>query len=400
MKVKKFIVKDMNEGINIIRKELGKEAIILNQVKVRKPGIKGFFSKKLIKITAAVESTEEKHIEDSYSDFNNKILKDSLNIIREAVQNEEEAKRKKLNKTSFVEKENDKNTKYNNISESNSNKNVETLIKEVDEIKNMLNTLVKDDDNIKVKNPFKQKLIDMDVESDVIDYILSQMEKINENLSENEKFKKVVKDIIKVKNFNMNGPVVFIGPTGVGKTTTIAKLAGNLALVQNKKVGLITIDTYRIGAVEQLKTYAEIMNIPFKVVFSLNEMDEAIQNMRSCDVILVDTTGRSSKNTMQISELRAFINKINTKNISLVISCTTKNKDLLQIIKGYDVLNFNNIIITKLDETTTYGSILNIAYYTKKDISFITIGQNVPDDIRTVDSCDIGKIILGDDITC
>lgn len=102
---------------------------------------------------------------------------------------------------------------------------------------------------------------------------------------------------------------VLVGPTGVGKTTTIAKLAGKLSLIDKKKVGLITIDTYRIGAVEQLKTYADIMNIPFKVVFSIKDMEKAIIDLDYCDVILVDTTGRSSKNMMQISELRAFIEK-------------------------------------------------------------------------------------------
>ncbi|NYC93931.1 flagellar biosynthesis GTPase FlhF [Clostridium acetobutylicum] len=108
------------------------------------------------------------------------------------------------------------------------------------------------------------------------------------------------------------------------------------------------------------------MNLPFKVVLTLKEMDEAIKSMQNCDIILVDTTGRSSKNKMQISELRAFVSKTNSLNINLVISATTKNRDLEAIIDGYRQLDFQNVIITKLDETTTYGSIINILNYAHK----------------------------------
>ena len=215
-----------------------------------------------------------------------------------------------------------------------------------------------------------------------------------------EDFKKIIYKDIEVSNKDLFGKVALIGPTGVGKTTTIAKLAGRLALIEKKKVGLITIDTYRIGAVEQLKTYAEIMNIPFKVVITLKEMEESIKELQDCDVILIDTTGRSSKNTMQISELRAFIQKINADNISLVISGTTKNKDIDTILKGYGEVNYENIIITKLDETSSYGGIYNIIKKSKKDIKFISTGQNVPDDIKTPSKEELCSLILGDETIC
>ncbi|MBS5951598.1 MAG: flagellar biosynthesis protein FlhF, partial [Clostridium sp.] len=157
---------------------------------------------------------------------------------------------------------------------------------------------------------------------------------------------------------------------------------------------------YRIGAVEQLKTYAEIMNIPFKVVITLKEMEEAINSLDDCDVILVDTTGRSSKNTMQISELRAFIQKVNSSNISLVISGTTKNKDINAILSGYGEINYEDIIITKLDETTSYGCIYNISKKSNKPISYITVGQNVPDDIKVPSKDEIIKLVLGEESIC
>jgi flagellar biosynthesis protein FlhF len=211
------------------------------------------------------------------------------------------------------------------------------------------------------------------------------------NLLENE---------IDISTNNLRGKVVLVGPTGVGKTTTIAKLAGRLALIEKKKVGLITIDTYRIGAVEQLKTYAEIMNIPFKVVITLKEMQGAVKELEACDVILVDTTGRSSKNTMQISELRAFIQKVNADHIMLVMSGTTKNRDIQTILEGYNELAYEELIITKLDETSTYGCVYNIVKRSNKPIAYITTGQDVPDDIKVPSKNEIEKLILGEETIC
>ena len=129
-------------------------------------------------------------------------------------------------------------------------------------------------------------------------------------------------------------------------------------------------------------------------------MEAALDSMKECEVILIDTTGRSSKNTMQISELRAFVEKVNTNNIHLVISSTTKNNDAEAIITGYKALNYNNIIITKLDETSTYGSILNILDSAKKPLSFVTTGQSVPDDIKTLTAEEISNLIMGVDSIC
>ena len=197
-----------------------------------------------------------------------------------------------------------------------------------------------------------------------------------------EKLKALINDNIEICSDELKGNVVLIGPTGVGKTTTIAKLAGRLSLIEKKKVGLITFDTYSIGAVEQLRTYAEIMNIKFKVVNTTKEMESAITELSDCDVVLIDTTGRSSKNKMQLSELRTFVDRAKADSISIVISATTKNKDIKTILDGYSDLNYDNVIITKLDETTTYGSLFNIMKRAQKPLRYITIGQNVPDDIK------------------
>ncbi|MGL5353959.1 MAG: AAA family ATPase, partial [Clostridium sp.] len=213
-------------------------------------------------------------------------------------------------------------------------------------------------------------------------------------------FKNLISASIEIDNSDLRGRVVLVGPTGVGKTTTIAKLAGRLALIEKKTVGLITIDTYRIGAVDQLKTYAEIMDLPFKVVNTIKEMEEAVESLNHCDVVLIDTTGRSSKNTMQLSELRAYVQNAKPEHTALVLSATTKNRDIDIILNGYSSVSYDKIIITKLDETSVYGGIYNIIKKANKPVSFITTGQNVPDDIKTPNKEELIKLIFGEEHLC
>lgn len=379
MVIKKYIVKNMNEALTRIRYELGKDAIIISQRKVRESGIKGFLKPKVIEVTAALENNK---INKKTNNINDKkeidSFKDSLNNIK-----------------TMIEKENAKNQKkVEEVKEFKSN----SLEKEVNEIKELLTKVLKNTTKEEEKDILGEYLKEVDLEEDLIKELkIDKYENIYDFKSD---FKSLLEKEINISKESLSGKVALIGPTGVGKTTTIAKLAGRLALIDKKKVGLITIDTYRIGAVEQLKTYAEIMNIPFKVVITLKEMNEAIEELKDCDVILIDTTGRSSKNTMQISELRAFIDKVKADNISLVISATTKNTDIETILTGYENIGYDNIIITKLDETTSYGNLYKILKKSRKPVSYITTGQNVPDDINIPSINGLIDLILGEDSIC
>lgn len=188
--------------------------------------------------------------------------------------------------------------------------------------------------------------------------------------------------------------MAFIGPTGVGKTTTLAKLAARFSLLERKKVGLITIDTYRIGAVEQLQTYGEILGLPLAVAWSPQELREKVEGYRDKDVILIDTVGRSPQNELRLAELRAFLESLDADHY-LVLSCTTKSRDLDSIVARYRQLNPARLIFTKVDETQYLGNIINVVAATGIPVAYITNGQNVPDDIEKVGPERLARLILG-----
>lgn len=394
MVIKKYIAKDMNEVMSRIKYELGKDAVIVSQRRIRKPGIFGMFQKKVIEVTAAMDSSKS-------DNDHKKEEEDRLDIIQKLIEKKKTDLKQKEN-NSYQQMEKSKIAVLNKSEESidKFTKEKENLLKEIKEMKEMMNSMVSNPSANLKDNKIYNILKNSDIEDGLLDYIIKKAKEKDGKLENLDITKDIIKNSIDISEEKIKGKVVIIGPTGVGKTTTIAKLAGKLALVEKKKVGLITIDTYRIGAVEQLKTYADIMNIPFKVVFSIKDMENALESMKDCEAVLIDTTGRSSKNAMQISELRAFLDKVNTDNIHLVMSCTTKNKDIASIIEGYKPLKYNNVIITKLDETTTYGSIMNILYNAKKPLSFVSTGQNVPDDIGKLDKEKIVNLITGEQSIC
>jgi flagellar biosynthesis protein FlhF len=189
--------------------------------------------------------------------------------------------------------------------------------------------------------------------------------------------------------------VALIGPTGVGKTTTIAKLAADFKFRKGLKVGLITIDTYRIAAVEQLKTYADIIGIPINVVLTPEELAGAVQAFGEMDVVLVDTAGRSQCDSQKMDELRAFLDAACFDEVHLVVSSTTQTTLLESIVERFGPLAHDRLILTKMDETTCRGHLLNVLLRVNKAVSYVTTGQEVPDDIEVADPARIAAIVLG-----
>ena len=223
---------------------------------------------------------------------------------------------------------------------------------------------------------------------------LKNQQLVHEKLTEQlEKMLPVSGPIVRKKN---TGPhvVALIGPTGVGKTTTIAKLAANLKLRENQSVGLITIDTFRIAAVDQLKKYADILDIPLRVVASPEELREAIASMSDLHFILIDTAGRSPSDTLKLQELRNFLTIAGPDEVHLVLSSTASQECIESAIERFSHVRVDKILFTKLDEAVHVGVVLNVARKVNKALSYVTTGQDVPDDIEVSKGRRLAQLIL------
>lgn len=197
-----------------------------------------------------------------------------------------------------------------------------------------------------------------------------------------------------------SGPkvVFYVGPTGVGKTTTIAKIASKFSVEDKKKVALLTADTYRIAAAEQLRTYANILEVPFRVIYTVEEIETALRDFKDFDYIFVDTAGHSHQNRAQKDNMNSFVHCLDglvEKEVYLVVSATTKYRDLISIADSYKEMADFKLIFTKLDETTALGNLLNLKLYTGAELSYVTCGQNVPDDIENFNPQKTVKQLLG-----
>jgi flagellar biosynthesis protein FlhF len=194
------------------------------------------------------------------------------------------------------------------------------------------------------------------------------------------------------------GPYVvpLVGPTGVGKTTTLAKLATTYALTLGRRVGLLTVDTYRVAAVEQLRTYADILSLPLVVAYTPQEVRAALEQLSDCELVLVDTAGRSPRAKAQMEELTTFLAEMGDVHTHLVFSATTRESDLTEIIANFSThAPLEGLIVTKLDETLSYGCLYNAVRQSGKPIAFVTTGQSVPEDIVIADAACLASYLVG-----
>ena len=188
--------------------------------------------------------------------------------------------------------------------------------------------------------------------------------------------------------------VALVGPTGVGKTTTVAKLAANFALREKFRVALITADTYRIAAVEQLKTYADLIGIPIEVIYTPQELKGAMQRHQDKQLVLIDTAGRSPANQPQMMELENLLAVDSSIEKHLVLSATTKFTECLDAVARFRPSRPQRYLFTKLDEACNLGTLLSLMHHDPKPLSYITTGQNVPDDIEPADPERLTNLML------
>ncbi len=187
---------------------------------------------------------------------------------------------------------------------------------------------------------------------------------------------------------------MFIGPTGSGKTTTIAKIAAHFALMEHRRVGIVTADTYRMGATDQIRRYGEILGIPVRVVETPEEIERCSEQFSGYDLVLIDTAGRSPQNREQIMQMKQLVESAHPDEIHLVVSMTTKYVDVVSIVSRFGIVPVHRLVLTKIDETRTFGLILNISMKFSMEIAYITTGQQVPDDLELADPARLAKLVL------
>jgi len=247
-------------------------------------------------------------------------------------------------------------------------------------------------------------LIDADVSEDLARELIERVraEAPNVELADTVLIKARVARIVE-SEISVAGPIVvtpgrrrlvaLVGPTGVGKTTTIAKLAANYRLKEKRNVGLITVDTYRIAAVEQLRTYADIIDLPMQVVSTPREMREAVRRLEGLDLILMDTAGRSPRDEIKVQELKAFLTEASADEVHLVLSSVAGERTLLQTAERFAAVGTTALILTKLDEAIGLGNLLPLLQ-DSLPLSYLTNGQNVPDDIETADAGRLAQLVM------
>lgn len=253
------------------------------------------------------------------------------------------------------------------------------MVKEVEEKKEVEYSI----EELLEKNPMLKNISDR-TRGQLLGYLkLNMKDENNLSIDEIVDFTRIAfKDNCFEKKVRARKTNVFVGPTGAGKTTTIAKIAAHEKLVNKKKVGLLTIDTYKIGAVEQLKTYAEILKLPFEVVHKPEEMNEKLEELKDCHMILIDTLGTSQRNKDKLNDINLYLDKIKNKtNRFLVLSISTDIETTNSIFEKYKVLDYNGLILTKFDEVTNFNNLWNIIEDNEYPVQYFCYGQNVPDDI-------------------
>lgn len=273
----------------------------------------------------------------------------------------------------------------------------QNLRNEIMEMKSMMKAMLQGQEQDAWPEYVKQmhrRLLDQGVNSEIahryVREALMKAQQLSSTIASELAFKPQLKAILQELLIASASPklpletrvVYFAGPTGVGKTTTIAKLAADQMFQHRRKVGFITADTYRIAAVEQLRTYASILNAPIEVVTSPNDLGRALQALEDCDLILMDTAGRNYRNELYVNELYSMIKPNAGSETFLVLSMTMKMEDILGILERFKHHQVERFVFTKADETDTFGLLINLAELTSIPISYITYGQNVPNDIK------------------
>ena len=438
MTIKKFQGKTQEEAIAKAKAELGEDAVVMNVKEVRPKGIFQSFKRPSFEVTAATEE-KEKRVDSGVALKNLQKMHETINMAadepiqlpppvsqpKQTVETmqppqspEYQEKAAEQSAIEFLKR----NASLLKKEDSDERERIEEKLENLQSIlekqlasgagkstdeKEFAKTDSKKKENLAFIKVLYETLINNGVNEKYVNQIMDELEKVNWNGNSVDQilsnvYQKMILKFGRPRGIDFSGKrpkvIFFVGPTGVGKTTTVAKVASKLKVEQGRRIAFLTADTYRIAAAEQLRTYANILDIPLTIIYSAGELNQSIEQLEDYDAILVDTAGFSHKSSNQKEDVKSLIQNLDShynSEVYLVLSATTKYRDLIEISDVYKEISDYKIIFTKLDETTTYGNILNIKLYSGAEVSYITNGQNVPDDLEIFNSQKMVKRLLG-----
>jgi flagellar biosynthesis protein FlhF len=439
VRVKRYVVDSMPEALEKIRSDLGKDAIILNSKPVKTGGFFGLFGKQQIEVVAAVDEKVSEREKLTASVRTQEVRYLASNQAAQQAYRKHAAtfpapstpeERQPTSQPPLTPDRTEGSAVAHRqaAAAQEPNRTVmasgqvsgtpqtaldgDSLLHELRDMREMFQKLFMQEgadhlpDTVRA---IRDRLLQQEVEEELVGEIVKELllQSRQPAAANRTEVNRLAADIVeRLLQKSLQRPVridpsvkyaFFFGPTGVGKTTTIAKLAAESMLKEKRKIGFITADTYRIAAVEQLKTYANILNVPLEVVFSPKEIVQAMERLSGCDLIFIDTAGRNFRNDQYVQGIRELV-KYGENSINyLVLSLTAKYADMKAIIRNFSDVPITQAIFTKADETEAYGALLNVARYTDLPMSYITTGQNVPDDIVVATPQLVSKMILGDE---
>ena len=371
MKVKTYRAPTLAEALAEVKNDLGREAVIIQTRRLRQGGFLGMMATEIVEVTAAVDNTPTKTSKPVMTD-------------------PPEAK-------PLTKETDDAKILALQLELASMRKSLESVLENRPSGKKPANEFPSEQ-----KVSFLQEWArknDLDpVAADALFYGIPNIHSLSSEMFQARLRERLTAHFQDVAGINVRPAyckvAALIGPTGVGKTTTVAKLAANFALKEKYRVALVTADTYRIAAVEQLKTYADLIGIPIEVVYTPQELRSALYRHQDKQLVLIDTAGRSPANQPQMAELEALLAVDDNIEKHLVLSATTKFTDCLQAVQRFQPSKPQKYLFTKLDEASNLGTIFNLMFHAPKTMSYITTGQNVPDDIELADSNRLTTLML------
>lgn len=370
MKMKKYNAPSIAEAMKLIRADLGEDAVILNSKVVTKKKYFGLVKEKSFEVVAGVDRVEKQTPVSPLPDFS----------VSASSYKEQAASLAKVQEKA--------DTQMN-----------EELKKEIADLKSIMQSLQRHSIQSQYPDellPFIDFLKRQELSKELITAISDELFQYFKNKNQEISFqdmRAVTEEYLReqLKDVEIGGLtydkkyINILGPTGVGKTTTIAKMAARSVLEKKKKIGFITTDTYRIAAIEQLKTYAGLLQAPIEIAYNAQDYKQALQKLDHLDVIFIDTAGRNYKEAKYVEDLQRLIDFTEQAESFLVLSLTAKERDVEAIIEQFEEIPIKKFIFTKLDETNSIGTMFNLMIKYKKGLAYYTNGQEVPEDIEQPD---------------